>query len=199
MSKQVIAVDIDEVLFPFTSLFLAKHNAIHGDSIEQSDLNTYYFLDELYEFADDENPEDMIEGFLHEAYKGNMGPYNGAVEAIQKLKQNFTLEIITARRPSMQAITEKWLNKHFPEVFKGIHFPRKRSEWVSKAEICKEIGALYLIDDHPTNLEGLQEAGVTFVLFGNYPWNKMEKLPKGVVRVNNWQEVERYFDKELGK
>src|SRR3990167_4836757 len=103
MSKQVIAVDIDEVLFPFTSEFLASHNKIHGDSIAQSDLNTYYFLEDLYEFDDGEDPEDMVEGFLREAYEGNIGPYNGAVGIIQKLKQDFTLEIITARRPSMQA------------------------------------------------------------------------------------------------
>jgi uncharacterized HAD superfamily protein len=32
------------------------------------------------------------------------------------------------------------------------------------------------------------------VLFGNYPWNQVDKLPDNVVRVNNWQEVLEYFD-----
>ena len=194
MSKHVIAVDIDEVLFPFTPEFLAKHNATHGVSIEQSDLNTYYFIEELYELGENEDPEDIIENFLHEAYEGNIGPYNGAIEAIQKLKQNFTLEIITARRPTMQTITEKWLNKHFPEVFKGVHFPRKRSAQTTKVEICKEIGAKYLIDDHPANFEGMLEAGITLLLFGEYPWNNTDKLPKNVTRVKDWQAVELYFD-----
>lgn len=194
MSKQIIAVDIDEVLFPFTPEFLAKHNETHGGSIEQSDLKTYYFIEELYELGENEDPEDIIENFLNEAYEGNIGPYNGAIEAIQKLKQNFILEVITARRPSMQAITEKWLNKHFPEVFKGVHFPRKRSEQTTKVEICKEIGAKYLIDDHPSNFEGMTEAGITVLLFGEYVWNKSDKLPKNVTRVKDWQAVERYFD-----
>src|SRR3990167_1282550 len=139
MAKKTIAIDIDEVLFPFTQEFLASHNAKHGASVQQSDLNTYYYLEELYDFKDGQNPEDIIEGFLREAYEGNIGPYNGAVEAVEQLKRNYNLEIITARRPSMSVVTEEWLNKHFPEVFNGVHFPRARSEKTTKIEICQEI------------------------------------------------------------
>ncbi len=194
--KPVIAIDIDEVLFPFTPEFLASHNAKHGTSLEPSDITNYHYIEELYNFKGGEDSEDLIESFFNEVYKGNIGPYNGAIEAIEKLKKNFTLEIVTARRPSTLAITEKWLNRHFPAVFNGVHFPRLKPKDTTKVEVCKEIGAKYLIDDHPDNMQGVHDAGITPLLFGeDYPWNKEHGI-EGVIRVKSWAEVLEFFDEE---
>lgn len=194
MAKKRIAVDIDEVLFPLTTEFLVKHNREHGTSIGLSDLHSYYYIEELYDIKNGDEAEDIIESFLQEAYEGNIGPYSGAVDAIKKLQEQFDIYVITARRPSMQAITEKWLTKHFPEVFKEVHFPRVQKPNVTKADICKAIGAEYLIDDHPDNLEGMHGSGAQMLLFGDYPWNADVPTTGNITRVKNWQEVLEYFD-----
>ena len=64
----------------------------------------------------------------------------------------------------------------------------------TKADIVKQIGADYLIDDQPKHCFAAAEAGITSLLFGDYRWNRNVKLPEGVVKVRTWHEVLEYFD-----
>ena len=50
-----------------------------------------------------------------------------------------------------------------------------------------------MIDDQPKHCLSAAECGVEALLFGNYRWNQLADLPDRVTRVQDWEEVERYF------
>ena len=64
---------------------------------------------------------------------------------------------------------------------------------MTKAEICAEIGADYLVDDQPKHCLAAAKAGIKTILFGDYKWNRDTKLMPNMVRAKNWQEVLEYF------
>ncbi|HEY1835463.1 MAG TPA: hypothetical protein VGG13_01430, partial [Candidatus Saccharimonadales bacterium] len=70
-----------------------------------------------------------------------------------------------------------------------------RASKVAK-EIAQEIGAKYLIDDNAEYCVLSQDIGVQALLFGDYGWNRKEKLVKGVTRVKEWAAVLQYFDEQ---
>jgi hypothetical protein len=55
------------------------------------------------------------------------------------------------------------------------------------------LGATYIIEDMPGHAFECAEAGIKTVLFGDYPWNKADKLPAGVTRCSDWPAVLEYF------
>jgi uncharacterized HAD superfamily protein len=71
-------------------------------------------------------------------------------------------------------------------------------QWRPKSEVCRELGVSYLIDDNLTAVKQTSAFGIEVLLFGDYPWNQIDELPRGVTRVKNWQEVLEYFDNEQG-
>jgi hypothetical protein len=84
---------------------------------------------------------------------------------------------VTSRQNTLQEITKQWIDAHFPSVFEGVHFGNHYasdgSPSRSKAEICKELGAVALIDDSRHHAVSAAKAGVPLViLFGDYGWNK---------------------------
>lgn len=50
----------------------------------------------------------------------------------------------------------------------------------------------YTNDTYNTGLTA--EADVTALLFGGYTWSSNQPVHTDVVRVNNWQEVGKYFN-----
>ena len=70
----------------------------------------------------------------------------------------------------------------------------KDAHLAMKAEICREIGADYLIDDQTKHCFAAAEAGIPAILYRDYPWNRNGQLPTGVTRCRTWQDVEQYFE-----
>lgn len=194
MKKEVLAVDVDEVLYPFVPTFLDFHNRMHGTTLTAADVKSYYFHDILgitsqafreridaYELEDDEQIE----------------PIEYAKAAIKSLSTRFDLVILTARHKRVAARTGKWIARHFADAFQDMYhvgYAPGESKRVSKAEICTQIGARALIDDSPVNLEGCVQVGVEGVMFGEYPWTLRSNLPAGIIHKANWPAVEEHFD-----
>lgn len=66
----------------------------------------------------------------------------------------------------------------------------------TKAQMCKDLGVAYLIDDQSRHCLGASEIGVTALLFGDYAWNHVEKMPDNVQQVRDWNAVIQYFDEQ---
>ncbi|MFA5004222.1 MAG: hypothetical protein WC498_03025 [Candidatus Saccharimonadales bacterium] len=195
MRKQIVAIDIDEVLFPMAPTYLEYHNAVHGTSYTVNDLTSYYI-----EHLTGETVEQVmakIEAYLGTAHYKETGPMPGSIEVIRKLSEKYELVVITARDPFYRGSTEEFIAKHYPELFKALHYthilevPGKTRP---KYEICKEVGAIMLIDDNLSNVIACAERGISSVLFGDYPWNQSDKLPATVIRCKDWAAVMGYFD-----
>lgn len=195
MSKSVIAVDIDEVLFPMAPTFLRYYNTQHGTDFKLDQMSSYY-LEELTGDTKDVMLKKIQEYLKTEDYTLGQ-PISGSIDAIKKLREKFRLILVTSRDHFFRGPTEAYLEGHFKGLYDELYYTHKAEEpglVVPKYEICKEIGAFALVDDHLPNVISCPEHGVKGILFGDYPWNQMTKLPNGVTRVKNWQEVLEYFN-----
>lgn len=197
MNKPVIAVDIDEVLSPLHLPFLKHHNETYGTKLKYPDPQGRYYMHQLSGETHEVNIA-RLEKFVNSKAFADIRPIDGAVQAIKKLEEKYELVILTARQLFYLDVTHIWLSRHFPNVFRDVHFVglqrNSQDMHMPKAKFCKKIGACYLIDDAFKTVVECPAEGIEGLLFGSYHWNQAGDLPKGVTRVRNWQEVLEYFD-----
>lgn len=122
-------------------------------------------------------------------------------EALAWLKRYFDLIIVTAREAEFASATHAWLERHFPDIFHDVAFVTTWTGSVkdSKADICRELRAEYLIDDNIQHLQLASEAGIKGLLFGDYGWSKNKELPPRTVRVADWKAVKEFFRDGTGQ
>lgn len=194
MTKDVLACDVDEVLFPLLDNFLEDYNQANSTDIAAHEFMTYDFDKPLGLSV----PEtiDTLYKYLHTDHS-HIEPLEGVEDALGRLSRNFELEIVTARHPQFEIATLHWLQDKLPVKFRSIKligYAAIMEKPVTKAEICHEIGAVALIDDSVEHVTTCAENGVEGVLFGNYSWNQTDKLPQGVTRCESWQLVAEHFN-----
>lgn len=190
----VIAVDIDEVLFPFVANLLLWHNQEYGTNLVFEDFFSYNFP-QVWGGTRDEAIH-KVKLFNKTKVLLSGAPINGAVEAIERLAKDHQLEIVTSRRHSEMEVSQQWVNHYFPNFFDNIHTGNHYEPGaigIPKPVMCKQIGAEVLIDDSLDYAKECAKEGVKVFLFGNYPWNQAEVLPLNVTRVNNWRELLAFF------
>lgn len=189
--KKVIAVDADEILAAFLEHFLIYHNSRYETNLSKADVFSFK-LEELFGIPEDEVLSRM-NSYYEEGEVLKIEVVPGAIEGVNNLlKKGYELQIITARPPFYKEVTVEWVGKHFPDKFKQIHFAfnpfNKNSEKLTKAQICKQIGAKVLIDDNLVNALDCAKNGILVYLM-DAPWNQVEDLPSNIVRVKSWSEI----------
>lgn len=195
MAKQTIAIDIDEVLSPLHDLFFAHHNEVYRTNYPIRDPKGGYFIHEYSDEPKDQLLERIKKFVESEAFK-NIVPLEYAVEVLDFLQKHFILVIITSRQDFYEDLTHQWLDRHFPTVFSEVHFTeyiQGKGSQIPKSKICLDMGAKFIIEDNLDTVLDCAKVGVTSLLFGDYPWNQMQKTPKGVVKAKDWKAVEEYF------
>jgi 5'(3')-deoxyribonucleotidase len=198
-SKQTIAIDIDDVLAANAEGFVAFSNKRWGTHLTPDDYSEHWA--QMWRVDLDE-VESRRRVLLEERVFTSHRFFDEAKPVLEKLKSRYKLVIVSSRRREIEKDTLPWLKKEFGGLFDAIHFA---GIWdngesilkqinMTKAKVLIELGADYLIDDQPKHCFAAAEAGLTALLFGDYGWNRDLKLMPGVVKVNNWQAVEEYFD-----
>lgn len=189
-SKKVIAVDIDEVLADFFTYFVYFHNLMYKTSVSRDDMTKYY-LHQAFNVDREEMSIRYLE-FKSLHLLERLEPIKGAKKGIKRLfEMGFEPHLVTARPQIIEEETVRWLKIHFKEFELPIHFTHPATGRVrhrKKSEICKEIGAEILIDDHIDNALDCAENGIKVFLM-DAPWNQTEDLPENVVRVKSWKEI----------
>lgn len=112
--------------------------------------------------------------FLSSHFLDNIKPIPQAFETLQLMKEEYDLQIVTSRQFAIQELTVKWVEQHFPGIFSKLHFGNhysKEGKVRSKPEICREIGAVLLIDDSLQYAMHCYQANIPVLLFGEYAWN----------------------------
>ena|SRR3990167_7500467 len=197
VNKPTIAVDIDDVLVPHVEDLITWHNKEYGTNM---DLASYHSRDPKDWGSDTiEEAISRVQKFFVTPDFLEARPMAEAVGVLTKLSKGYKLIVITARDDIIESVTRKWLNQHFPELFKEAHFTARfnlEGKSLSKADMGKNAGAQYLIDDTLDNIIEASKTGIAALLFGDYPWNQANGLPDGVTRTKNWQEVLEYFNAE---
>lgn len=197
MTKQRIAIDVDEVLAAGAQSFVDFSNQTWGTHLTIDDYNERWSEMWGVDIAEEERRAQAIcqSGRVRRAAK-----IDGASEAIARLGQEYVLCVLSSRASNIKQDTLDWINEYFSGVFKEIHFTgfydglSGKAHLQTKADFCVAIGADYLIDDQPKHCFAAAEAGVTSILFGNYAWNRKVDVSKNMVRAFTWQEVSEFFD-----
>lgn len=198
MSKPVIAVDIDDVLALSVNKFIEWSNNKFGTNIVFDQYTEDWSL--LWGISQAQTTE-RVKQMYKDGLPAQYSRINESTEVLNKLKPDYELVVATARRKAEHIQTRRWIQEHYPAVFKDVHFAgiwdeiTEHSPKKTKARLCKELGVDYLIDDQAKHCLGASQVGVKALLFGEYPWNKNVSLPREIEKVTNWKEVEDYFNK----
>lgn len=205
MSKQVIAVDIDDVLASSAEEFVAYSNKLWGTHLSVDDYTEHWA--ELWG-VDHKEAEKRAQHIYKSNIQGEFRRFDEAHEVLADLAKKYKLVIITSRHRLVQQTALQWLDRHFNGVFSAVHFAgiwdvghaAEHALHLTKGELTKEIGADYLIDDQPKHCLAAAKLGVRSLLFGDYPWSRsIKKLPINVYRAHNWQEVQLFFRNETSR
>jgi 5'(3')-deoxyribonucleotidase len=195
-TKDIIAVDIDEVLAYFMPNLVNFHNAAYSTEFTVDSFRSYDFH-KIWGGTIPEANVKMDEFFESTHFKDNMIPIPNALEALNELKKDYDLHIVTARLNKLEDITRAWIGKHYPNIFHEIHFGNhyaSSGKSRSKPEMCKAINAKLLIDDSLTYATQCIREGIKVILFGNYAWNQVpdtdfEKEPSHFNRVHTFNDA----------
>ncbi|GAC1386465.1 MAG: hypothetical protein NVS1B7_4780 [Candidatus Saccharimonadales bacterium] len=195
MSKEVIAVDVDEVLFPFLDEFITYHDNKYGSRLHKDLFYTYDF-DQPLGLPQAETTKRVYE-FLDYIDEIPVDPLETACSSIAKLATKYDLAIVTARHSQFERLTANWLSEHFPAIFKqvrAIGYAAIIEQPLTKAAVCQELKAIALIDDSITHVTQCADAGIEGILFGDYPWNRIPIVKPGVFKCENWNKVVEHFN-----
>jgi len=204
-TKPIIAVDIDDVISAQNDQIRQFANKHYGHKHTYEEFIN--FEAEYWDYwahvwgISKEEERQRVKHYIDSGGLLIQKPVKGAIKAINKLKKKFDLVVITSRQDDYIDDTHRWLDKHFPATFRGVHFAKvwEDGRRESKANICKKVNAGYLIDDNAEHCNLAAEEGVKGLLFGDYGWNRSEKLHPMVSKVNNWEEVQEFFEHETSR
>jgi 5'(3')-deoxyribonucleotidase len=189
--KPVLAVDFDDVLFPFMDCFVPHYNDTYDANFSVDDYHTFEF--HKVWGGTSERAFDCVAKFFHAPHDG-IAPIKGAVEGVRDLAERFELIVVTARSESLRPQTEKWLQEVFPGQFERVflcdtYALDRDALRRTKSEVLEEVGAVGLIDDSLHHTTQVAATGRRAMLFGNYAWNRTDILPEGVSRYNDWPHI----------
>jgi 5'-nucleotidase len=168
---------MDEVMADTLAEHLRRYNQHYNESLTADDVaGTGLWgiapMDRLQQVRDFLDAEDFFEV---------LDVMPGAQDVLHRLAPRFEVFIATQAMVVANSLGPKyrWLQRHFPFI------PPTHYIFCGDKKILL---ADYLIDDLPDNLLRFEGQGLLYTA----PHNT---TAKGFTRVNNWQDVESYFDK----
>jgi 5'(3')-deoxyribonucleotidase len=171
MNKPVIAFDFDDTLLYTTRGFVDWYNATYKTFIRYEDITadmaTFLGIPREAELS-------LWALFFSSDFFKALKPTPGVIDVLHTLHANYELVLITNREVEFKDSLFVWVNAYAPALFSHIVFARDFPEGKKpKGEICRDMRALCLIDDEPSNLVSAQEHGVQPIIF-DAPWNQKE-------------------------
>src|SRR5438105_10920518 len=118
-NKPLIAVDIDDVIFPLVPDLIQYLDREHKVRLTKEDF-VRYDIRRVWK----DGPEEAVRIF--ETYKRHperiaVAPVKGAKEALNTLSSDYEIIVMTARDIETKDITDAWITHHFPDLFKDVH------------------------------------------------------------------------------
>jgi 5'(3')-deoxyribonucleotidase len=190
--KKKIGIDLDDTLFDLIGPFINYHNQNYKTNLKKEDFTTYPF-NEVLKLPSIRDAVERVFRFYDSDFFRKMPPLPGSVEAINKIKEDYDIHIITYRPEMLYNDTMNQIWNSFRNCFSEVFFAfnpylGRKSSGNTKGEICLNNGIFKMIDDSLECILDCQERGISGLLFGDYSWNQNGEH-KGITRVNNWKEV----------
>ena len=187
----LIGVDIDEVLADTLPAFLAFHNRVFSSTWQLEHFTTTAWNRVMG--LPNEVMVERVGAFFDSEHFHRLPTVPGATEAIAALTEEHELVIVSSRWGRAAAATEAWLHHNFRGHFAAVHFSANHHSVeltagkLSKAGICRKLGAELMIEDAPVYARECQAAGVQPLILTR-PWNILDVVP-GALRAGSWPEV----------
>lgn len=177
--KPILGIDMDDVIADTYQQILDWYEKDYGKRLIKSELEGKL----IREAVPEDHVEKVYQYFFEPGFFRDIEPIPGAIEGIRALQEHFDVFIVTAAQQFPQSLSEKneWLDEYMPFI-----------NW-SHRVFCGHkhfLGADYLIDDQIYNFEFFTGNPILY----SAPHNLLEE---DYTRVNDWDEVEAYFAREL--
>lgn len=199
-AKPVLAVDVDETIAKLMPTLVRFHNEEYGGRdgcplYEVDDFHTMAF-NEVWGGTPAETDAKLDKYYTTHHFLECIEPIEGAKEHLLKLREHFDLHVVTARGVDIQPQTVAWIERHYDGIFAKYHFGNhycKTGVRKSKSTLCREIGAVALVDDSAHYAADCARNDVPVILFGDYAWNRGDRHHKHelVHRAKDWTCVHR--------
>ncbi|PFG03489.1 5'-3'-deoxyribonucleotidase [Bacillus sp. es.034] len=169
-----IAIDMDEVIADLHKKHLNLFNEDYKESLTPEDL----LGTRLWKIRPDD-VDDILSYIDDPTFFRDLEVMEGSQEVIKELSESYEIYITTAAMEHPTSFTAKyeWLKEHFP-FLSDLQFVFCGNKSIIHAD--------YLIDDSPRHFKDFKGEGILF----SAPHNRYET---GYVRVENWNEVRRFF------
>ena len=194
--KPKIAIDIDDVIAESSEALRELVNQKTGRELTKEDYRVPGEYRGYYEVSWRQHDIDIdfrgLEAIM-ETDQSHVGLVAGAQYAVNELLQEYDVVLITSRSASMEHATRDWIETHFSGKLPELHFATSRFDRSrkTKGQLCKELGASWLIDDNPEHCQTALDEGVAAILFGEYGWHHSH--PEKVIKCTSWPAVLEYF------
>lgn len=189
-NRKRIGIDLDDVLLDLNTALCAYHNARYATSFSKEDT-VDYDLWNLWGCSREEVFR-RVEDFYDSPEHLGSTPIPGSVEAVSALAKRYDLFLVTAKPERLRDMTEWWIDRHFPGMFRELRFTggyrREPGTSVRKSDICRELGICTFVDDALSNVHDLAPV-MDRVFLLDSPWNRQEVPYPSVTRVFSWQEI----------
>ncbi len=150
MKRQLLCIDIDDVLCEFTDVYLQYLRNHTGLNIKREDI--------IGSFTEMGITGELMRKFLTSGALKNMKVIEGSRKGIEKLEEKFVCVALTARPAYTQKDTMDWILNNFSYL--PLVFTR------DKGAYCKKVNAWGLVDDQLRWLNSV-ERGFAVA----QPWN----------------------------
>jgi uncharacterized HAD superfamily protein len=190
VKRKIIAIDCDDVILETSPYLIAYYNERYGTRLELKDMYTFNLV--AYQAASEEQVLERIEDYLLTDEFQRIQPLKETITSITNIANSYQLHIVTGRSKLLTATTELLIEKYFPGIFASIeHTGMVGKRARSKGDVCIDLDADLLIEDHLYHAKQVAAKSIDVLLFGNYPWNQAKVLPKHITRVENWSAIEK--------
>jgi len=191
MKNNIIWVDLDEVLAESIDQVLKDNDwKIWDLVIDKKDITNYYVhnID-----GTNLNLHSAIDLF-RQTFKNDIdlciSPVIWAVEKLSILKEKwYKIAIVTARNEDFDIYTEKWIEKHFPNLIDSIHYCTDCNDvTIPKSEVCLKHGISCFIEDNYFYANDIAKAWIKTYLLEK-PWNNyQEEYHENIIKIKSWDE-----------
>lgn len=179
-----IMVDMDDVICD--GGFLNLVNQFLDANYKLEDVKTYY----IQELIPKEKHKEWSEFFNTKNVYDYSTMIEGTYETLEKLSKKYEIYIATAYIfRDNEEYSSKNLKNKFEYLYENLPFisPNNFIFTTNKEIIDCEIK----IDDKLSNLEGKAETKLLFTAYHNKKITQEELEKNGIIRVNNWKEIEK--------